>query len=84
MAALLLQQAQDANEREAYRQWSALMLILILLGVIVLTGLAFVVAQRRARRRKSQLPKPKDAPNTDAWAEAGRRFDGSIVEIKDD
>jgi len=83
-ATLLLQQSQDASDREVYRQWSAMMLILILLGVIALTGLGFIVAQRRARRRKSELPKPKDAPKIDAWAEAGRRIDTSIVEFKDD
>lgn len=80
----LMQQSPAGGERELYRQWSALMLVLILLGVIVLTGLGYLIAQRRARRRKDALPKPKDAPYVDAWAEAGRRLDDSFVEFNDD
>lgn len=80
----LLQQSPSGGEREMYRQWSALMLILILLGVIILTGLAFLVTRRRARRRNDALPKPKNAPNIDAWAEAGRRLDDSFISFDSD
>jgi len=80
----LLQQSPSGDEREMYRQWSALMLIMILLIVIALTGLAFLVTRRRARRRRDALPKRKNAPIVDAWAEAGRRLDDSFVEFNDD
>lgn len=80
----LMQQSPRGDERELYRQWSALMLVLILLTVIALTGLAFLVTRRRARRRRDALPKPKNAPILDAWAEAGRRLDNSFVEFNDD
>lgn len=81
---MLLVQSPPGGEREFYRQWSALMLVLILLTVIALTGLAFLVTRRRARRRRDTLPKPKNAPKIDAWAEAGRRLDESLVEFNDD
>jgi hypothetical protein len=80
----LAQQPPAEGERELYRQWSALMLVLILLTIIALTGLGFLLAQRRARRRKDALPKPKNAPNINAWEEAGRRFGDSFVEFNDD
>lgn len=70
--------------REAYRQWSSLMLILVILGVIVLTGMALIIVQRRGRRRKDRLPKRPSLPHVNAWEEAGRRFDGSITEFNDD
>lgn len=82
---LVIQETPDAGRREFYRQWSALMMVMILLCVIVITGVAFLVARRRARRRMSELPRKKPgAPIADAWAEAGRRMDDSIIEIKDD
>ena len=80
----LMQQSPETGERAFYQQWSSLMLVLILLCIIVITAVAFLIAQRRARRRKSELPKPKDGPTIDAWEEAGRRIDDSIVEINDD
>ncbi|MHA7812331.1 MAG: hypothetical protein ACX94C_02900 [Phycisphaerales bacterium] len=80
----LLQESGDENQRELYRQWSALMLILILLGVIVITALAFIVTRRRARRRIDSRPKRKDVPIKDAWTESGKRMDESIMEFRDD
>jgi len=73
-----------APPREAYRQWSSLMLILIILAVILLTGLAFIIVQRRGRRRKEQLPKRSSLPHVNAWEESGRRFEGSITDFDDD
>ena len=82
---LVIQETPDEARRELYRQWSALMMVMILLCVIVITGVAFLIARRRARRRMSEVPKRKPgAPIADAWAEAGRRMDDSIIEIKDD
>ena len=75
---------KEERDREFYRQYSALMLVLILLCLIAITAMAFVVTQRRARRRKEDLPKPKQAPYKDAWAEAGKRMDDSFVEFDDD
>lgn len=81
----VIQETPDEGRRELYRQWSALMMVMILLCVIVITGVAFLVARRRARRRMSELPRKKPgAPIADAWTEAGRRMDDSIIEIKDD
>lgn len=72
------------QQPELWRRWAALMLVLMLLGIIALTALAFLVARRRARRRGPQRPSTPDAPIADAWSESGKRFDGSIVEIRDD
>lgn len=83
MLALLQESPEGTRDRSFYQQYSVLLLVLILLGVIVITGLAFIVAQRRARRRRDALPKPRDIPYTDAWAEAGRRLDGEFFEIND-
>ncbi|CAN0589807.1 unnamed protein product, partial [Laminaria digitata] len=80
----LAQQPTAQGERELARQWSALMLVLILLTIIALTGLGFLLAQRRARRRKDALPKPKNAPDINAWEEAGRRLDDSFVVFDDE
>lgn len=80
---LLVQESTDENQRELYRQWSAMMLILILLGVITITCVAYLVARRRARRRLEGKKKP-NAEIADAWTESGKRFDGSIVEITED
>lgn len=81
---LAIQQSGNETQREFYRQYAALMLILILLSVIVITAFAFIVTRRRARRRLEELPKRKDAPIADAWTEAGRRMDESIIEFRDD
>lgn len=84
---LALQVAESAaqpDRREAYRQWSSMMLVLILLALIAVTVLAFIVMQRRARRRRDVLPKRPDQPRVDAWEESGRRFDDSITQFDDD
>ncbi len=73
-----------APPREAYRRWSSLMLILTILAVIVLTGLAFLLVRRRARRRMEQLPRHAPLPHVNAWEEAGRRFAGPVVEPDDE
>ncbi len=82
--ALLVQESGDEPQREMYRQWSSLMLVLILLCVIAITALAFIVTRRRARRRMESLPKKKDAHIADAWTESGKRMDDSIMEFRDD
>lgn len=81
---LLLQESGDEPQRELYRQWSALMLILALLCIITVTAFAFIVTRRRARRRMESLPKKKNAPIADAWTESGKRMDDSIMEFRDD
>lgn len=82
---LLVQESADEKSGELYRQWSALMLILILLCVIIVTGLAFIVTRRRGRRRMESISNKKPGePIADAWTEAGRRMDESITEIRDD
>ncbi len=66
---------------EAYRQVSALTLMVALLGVTLVTALAMIVVIRRSQRRKAQQPKPAPTKHVDAWTESGKRFDNSIVEI---
>lgn len=84
LAMLAIQQSGDETQREFYRQYSALMLILILLSIIAITALAFIVTRRRARRRLDSMPKKPNAQIADAWTEAGKRMDDSIMEFKDD
>jgi len=67
--------------QEAYRQVSSLTLMFAILGILLITVLSFIVVLRRSRRRKEALPKPASIEHVDAWAEAGRRFDNSIIEI---
>jgi len=83
--AATLAQAQTSPSNpidpEAYRQVSALTLMLALLGVVLITVLALIVVIRRSQRRKAEQPKPGPTKHVDAWAESGKRFDSSIVEI---
>ena len=81
---LLLQESNDESQRELYRQWSALMMVFILLCVIAITALAFIVTRRRARRRAAALKKTKSPEIADAWTESGKRMDDSIVELTDE
>jgi Na+/melibiose symporter-like transporter len=82
---LLVQGSSDETQTELYRQWTALMMVFILLCVIALTAFAFIVARRRGRRRMSSARRNKQGkPIADAWTEAGRRMDDSITEIRDD
>lgn len=82
---LLVQESTDERSRELYRQWSALMMVFILLCIIAITALAFIVTRRRARRRvDSSSRKQPDKPIADAWEESGKRFDTSITEITDE
>jgi len=79
--AVLAQIHPDTIAEDAYRQWSPVMLVLLILSILLITALLLLVSLRRARRRRASLPKPKDTEHIDAWAEAGRRFDNSITEI---
>ena len=85
-ATLAQAQTSPSNpiDPEAYRQVSALTLMLALLGVLIITALAMIVVIRRSQRRKAQQPKPSLTKHVDAWAESGKRFDTSIVEINPD
>ncbi len=70
--------------KEAYRQISTLTLMLAMLGVVMLTTLLLIIVIRRSRRRQDTLPRPAPTEHVDAWAESGRRFDSSIIEIDPD
>lgn len=77
----LVQSASNPIPEEAYRRVSTLTLMLAILGILLVTTLSMIVVIRRARRRRDAEPKPKPTEHVDAWAESGRRFDPSIVEI---
>lgn len=82
---LLAQTSTDSIPPEAYRRASSLTMMFAILCIILIVILALIVMIRRRRRRVESLPK-QDQPteHVDAWAEAGRRLDDSIVEIDPD
>ena len=80
----LAQTASDSIPPEAYRRASSLTMMFAILGILFIMSLALIVIIRRNRRRKESMPKPDSTEHVDAWAEAGRRIDDSIVEIDPD
>ncbi len=81
---VLVAQSLTPIPKEAYRQISTLTLMLAMLGVVMLTTLLMIIVIRRSRRRREILPKSPPTEHVDAWAESGRRFDSSIIEIDPD
>jgi len=77
----LAQTNQDSLPPEAYQRISSLTLFVAILGILVIMVLSTILVLRRSQRRKQAMPKPEPTEHTDAWAESGRRFDNSIVEI---
>jgi heme/copper-type cytochrome/quinol oxidase subunit 2 len=77
----LVQEASNPIPEEAYRQVSTLTLMFAILSILLIMTLSFLIVIRRSQRRKSTLPNPSTTQHIDAWAESGRRFDDSIIEI---
>jgi beta-lactamase regulating signal transducer with metallopeptidase domain len=83
-APLMIDASQDAARQDAYRRGFTMIALVTILGLILVMMLAMIVVLRRSSRRKQARSKPKSIEHVDAWSEAGRRFDDSIVEIEVD
>ena len=72
--------AQSEVQADAARRWALMLGLLTLAVVLLLVSLLAAWALRRGRRMRAEADAHAPTAITDAWAEAGRRARGDLLD----
>ena len=80
IGALVQLVAQSGTQADAARRWALLLGLLTLAAVLLVVSLLAAWALRRGRRMRTEVDERAPTAITDAWAEAGRRARGDLLD----